>query len=359
MIPLFHTAVTAAERDAIASVLDSGKFVMGKHVETLEAELQAYFGEGHFVTCASGTDALVLAMETMNAKMGVIVPAMTFSATYEAVLRARLQPVLVDVDDQTLTPSLDMVRDAIVTSMVRGVGVSCVIGVNLYGWPMHELAEIANFCKSQNMIFIEDCAQSFGAKLHDKMVGTWGDAAAFSFYPTKPLGGIGDGGAVWFREEGKARQARLRRDHGREKGVQLIAGYNSRLDEINCAVLIERLRSHNDNMNKRRAISGAYHAHGMKKLSFKRTGKGIPYVYPILVDKEHREDIKFKLAEIGVETRVHYNPPLSGLPYVNVECPNAKWAARRVLSLPCHQGMTEEDVNRISDVVRFPAGTPL
>ena len=351
MIPLFYTAASSEDKNLVLDVLDSGQFVMGKRVEEFEASLNEYFGFGGCVTCASGTDAIVMALEELGCNYGVIVPAMTFSATYEAVLRAGLTPIVCDVDEQTLTPSLNQIRDAMVASITRGQAISAIIIVNLYGWPAYELAEIADFCRAQNIFLIEDCAQSFGAKLDGRLVGTFGDAAAFSFYPTKPLGGIGDGGAVWFADKVCAETAAARRNHGRVKNnVQVCAGYNSRLDEANAAVLTRRLRDHWRNMEARRVISGQYHVNGLKKLSIRRQGTGVPYVYPIFVD--NREHVMFKLASIGVGSRVHYDPPVSELPYVMAACPNAKWAASRILSLPCHQGMTTTDVNRISDVIR-------
>jgi dTDP-4-amino-4,6-dideoxygalactose transaminase len=129
-----------------------------------------------------------------------------------------------------------------------------------------------------------------------------------------------------------------------------VAGYKSRLDEINAAVLRYRLPRHEQNVNHRREISGRYHFHGLKKLSMKRMGRGVPYVYPILV--EHREAVRFRLAEVGVQTGVHYDPPVSSLPYCETACPNAKWVSQRILSLPCHQSMSPDDVDRIADAVR-------
>lgn len=351
MIPLFDTSVTPEEKDLVSKVLDSGSFCMGKQVAAFEGELSAYFGQ-EAVTCASGTDALAIILKTWDVSgFAVILPAMTFSATYEAVLMAGGIPVVCDVDQDTFTPTLDQLRDKIAESIYGGIPVAAVITVSLYGWPAYELVEISEFCKQQRFRLLEDCAQSFGARIGDKYVGTFGDAAAFSFYPTKPLGGVGDGGAVIFKDDKDAGKARAMRNHGRtEGGIQLSPGFNSRLDEINAAVLRSRLQAHEQNINARRAISGRYHFHGFKKLSMTRMGRGVPYVYPILVDK--REAVRFRLAEIGVQTGVHYDPPVSGLPYALLDCPNAKWVSERILSLPCHQKMTSEDVDRIADAIR-------
>jgi dTDP-4-amino-4,6-dideoxygalactose transaminase len=352
VIRLFHTEASEAEVEIASKVLRSGNLVMGQHIEGFAQELEFFHGQdGGFVPCASGTDALVMALEELGCYgWGVIVPALTFSATYEAVLRAGAIPVTCDVNDETGTPSVSQIRDAVVHSMAAGTGICAIVLVHLYGWPAHDLAEIVEFCHSQNVLLIEDCAQAMGSSLGGRMVGTFGDAAAFSFYPTKPLGGIGDGGAAYFPDKRKAQIAAARRNHGRNNGAQEFPGYNSRMDEVNAAVLRHRLHYYSSNIEMRRMLSGRYHQNGLKKLSLKRQGKGVPYVYPILVDG--REAVRFRLAESGIESRVHYDPPVSGLPYVAVACPNADFISRRVLSLPCHHGMTVEDVDRICDAVR-------
>ncbi len=352
LIRLFDT-VASDEEIAIASdVLRSGQLVMGPHILALASELEIYLGNGGgVVPVASGTDALVLVLEELGcAGWGVIVPALTFSATYEAVLRAGATPIVCDVDDQTLTPTVTQIRDAMVSAVAGGTGVCAILLVHLYGWPAHDLLEIAEFCQSQNIKLIEDCAQAFGATMGGLTVGTFGDGAAFSFYPTKPLGGIGDGGAAYFPSRKRAKVARAITNHGRTDCGQEFAGYNSRMDEVNAAVLRHRLARYDQDIEKRRALSGRYHTNGLKKLSFKRRGKGVPYVYPILVDG--RESVRFRLADAGIESRVHYDPDVASLPYVAVDCPNSKWASRRVLSLPCHPKMSLEDVDRICDAVR-------
>lgn len=352
MIRLFHTQTSEEEVEIASKVLRSGNLVMGPHIEGLAQELDFFHGQdGGFVPCASGTDALAMVLEELNCYgWGVVVPAMTFSATYEAVLKAGAIPVTCDVNEETGTPSVSQIRDAVVCAVAAGTGVSAVIVVHVYGWPAHDLAEIVDFCQSYNLLLIEDCAQAIGASLGGRMVGTFGDGAAFSFYPTKPLGGIGDGGAAYFPTKQKATVAAARRNHGRVDGVQEFPGYNSRMDEVNAAVLRHRLLNYAENVECRRALSGRYHQNGLKKLSLKRQGKGVPYVYPILVD--NREAVRFRLAEAGIESRVHYDPPVSGLPYVAVACPGADFLARRILSLPCHHGMTVGDVDRICDAVR-------
>jgi len=351
IVPLFNTHLEFEEVEAVLDVIDTGKFIMGDQVQALESELNNYLGAGGVVTCASGTDALEMAIEGLDcAGYGIIVPAMTFSATCEAVLRKGGIPIICDVDEKTLTPSRDQIRDVLVRSITNGIPVRAVCLVHLYGWPAYDTLEIADFCRSVNLFLIEDCAQAFGASLEGIKVGNFGDAAAFSFYPTKPLGGIGDGGAVYFQSKAKAEYMAEKRNHGRGPGGQTHQGFNSRLDEINAAVIRCKLSRYGEIIERRRAVSGRYHINGIKKMSFTRKGNGVPYVYPVLVD--NREAVRYRLAEIGVETRIHYDPAICDLPYVNAECPNAKWVSRRVLSLPCHENVSDAQVDMISDALR-------
>lgn len=326
---------------------------MGPHVRSLASQIEGFLGNGGgVVPCASGTDALIMALEELECRgRGVVVPAMTFSATYEAVLRAGAIPVLCDVDDQTASPTVDQVRTAVVRAIGNGTGVCAVVVVHIYGWAAYDIEAITQFCQEQNLKLIEDCAQCFGASKNGYL-GTYGDAAAFSFYPTKPLGGIGDGGAAYFASRKTAKVAAMRANHGRnDTGDQEFAGYNSRLDEINAAILRHRLSTYVEaNFKKRRELSGRYHVNGLKKMSFKRTGKGVPYVYPIISDE--RDVIQQRLAQQGIESRIHYEPAVNDLPYVSESCPNASWLSKRILSLPCHHRLTVEDIDKICDAVR-------
>lgn len=354
MIRLFHTKSDAEEVQIVREVLESGNLVMGPHIEALERELGEFLGGGEAVCCASGTDALIIALEiTLGAKMrgrGVVVPAMTFSATYEAVLRAGYIPKVCDVDPASLTPTVDHVRQAWLDSIGNGTSVAAVIIVHLYGWPARHILEIRDFCSEQNLLLIEDAAQAFGASRDGIMVGQFGQAGIYSFYPTKPLGGIGDGGAVYYENAPYlASQARSLRNHGRTNIGQLLPGFNSRMDEANAAILRHRLNNYAANVIIREQMSGRYHLNGLKKLSIDRKGGGVPYVYPIL--SSDRDEIRARLADV-CQTGVHYDPAVSGLPYVKAQCPAADWGAKATLSLPCHHKMTVEDVDRICDAVR-------
>lgn len=354
MLNLFHTEVSEYElQEVITPVLRSGQFVIGPEIQAFERDLSLYLGGGDAVGCGSGTDALILALETFQAKdWAWIVPAMTFSATAEAVIRAGGIPLVCDVDQETLTPSLQDVRECLAEAIYAGYPVAGVILVHLYGWPAYDTVEIAQFCKVNDLTLIEDCAQAFGAMMDGHKVGNFGDAAAFSFYPTKSLGGIGDAGAVYFRDNPlAAAHVAAMRNHGRTPNGQTMAGFNSRIDEPNAALLRYRLGRYDDyNVAIRREMSGRYHVNGVKKLSLRRAGRGVPYVYPILIGE--REKAMFALAELGIQTGTHYCPHVGNLPYIKATCPMADYAEKHIVTLPCHHGMTHGDVDRISDVLR-------
>lgn len=341
MVNLFHTACSEEEIEVVSTVLRSGKLVMGQQVADLETELSVFLGlpDGNVVTCASGTDALKLALEALGVGRGeyVLVPAATFSATAEAVLNMGAEPILVDIAPGGFTPSFEQWKTAY-ESAVQGPVVA-IIAVHLYGWLSADIRQLAEYCTEKNILLIEDCAQALGATGG----GLYGSAAAFSFYPTKPLGGIGDGGAVSFRDDRWATWARKRRNHGRdEANVQHIAGYNSRLDEANAAVLRLRLARLFVAVGHRREIAVRYAERfgGLRGID-----SAVPYVYPLRVPADARDGVRAKLAILGTQTGAHYDPALSGLPYFKgADCPNAERLAKSIITLPCHHAMVLQDV---------------
>lgn len=359
-VSLFHTAATFAEANKVAQVMGSGQLVMGPHASSFENAFAAFMGvrPDQVVTCASGTDALVLALETLGVgaisqhkDASVLVPAMTFSATAEAALRLGVPVVVTDVSEEHYTLTAESVRAV----LRRDPAVSAVVVVHLYGWPAPETNAIRAVCDEFGVVMIEDCAQAFGARLPDgQLVGTVGDAAAFSFYPTKPLGGIGDGGAVICRPS--ATWARSRRNHGRNaEGQQKMPGYNSRMEEVNAVVLQSRLEAYDTNIQARYRNAKLY-ASVLQEWVLHKSDTAVvgmlpvPYVFPVRVSRKQRADIRQKLASAGIQTGVHYDPDLSGLPYLaQYACPVAAGLARSQLSLPCHHKLTPEDVLRVAD----------
>lgn len=344
MIRLFHTQCSEEEIEIASGVLRHGQLVMGEHVHALEHELADYLGvdEDAVVTCASGTDALVLALEELVMPgEEVIVPAMTFSATYEAVLRVGAKPVVADVDPLALCMTASEVARLITKHT------AAVILVHLYGWPARDVLKIKAICETNGLAMIEDTAQALGSEIDGCKAGTIGEAAAFSFYPTKPLGGVGDGGAVLFKETEQGLRAKARRNHGREYGAQNSPGYNSRLDEVNAAVLRHRLRGYGATLGRLRSLAGRYRS----EFHVERHDNMLPAPYVLPGRHPRRDELIAHLAKNGIESRPHYDPPVSGLPYVNASCPAAAHAAKRIVSLPCHRAMTLEQVDVVCAAV--------
>lgn len=347
MIRLFHTACDEAEIAVAAEVLRSGDLILGEQVEGFERELAAFIDApaANLVTCGSGTDALMLALDALNlGHAQAIVPAMTFSATGEAVVRLGGRLRVTDVDPRTLMLSAAIVHGALRTC----ADARALILVHLHGWPCPDTAEIAELCNKAGVALIEDCCQAFGASLDGLHVGTLGAAAAFSFYPTKPLGGIGDGGAVLFREPAPAAAARALRNHGKTAQGQVRPGINSRLDAVNAAVLRHRLARFWHNKQQRLAIAARY----AYLLGDSLDTPCSPYVWPLRL--AGRDAVAARLRKAGIETGIHYDPPLAALPWVNngTGCPVAVTAARELLSLPCHHGLTSSDAETVAAALR-------
>ena len=230
---------------AISAVLDHGQFILGPEVAELERQLAAFCGARHCISCANGTDALLLALmaEGIGPGDAVFVPAFTFVATAEVAVLAGATPVFVDVRPDTFNLDVESLEAAIGEAKKRGLKPRCVIPVDLYGQPADYKA-INEIAEAHGLLVLADAAQSFGASLDGKKVGTLATYTATSFYPSKPLGGYGDGGAVFTDDDDKAARLRALRNHGKGPGRPdtEYLGLNSRLDSIQAAILLEKLR---------------------------------------------------------------------------------------------------------------------
>jgi dTDP-4-amino-4,6-dideoxygalactose transaminase len=351
---------------AIKEVLSSGSYILGKQLEAFEKEFAQYHGVAEAVGVASGTDALELALRAIGVKAGdeVVVPAFTFVATAEAVLHLGAKPVFVDVEPDTLTLDPDRFEAAI-TNKTRAV-----IPVHLYGQPC-DMERIVGVAKAKGIWVIEDCAQGIGASLDGKKVGTWGEVGCFSFFPTKNLGGCGDGGMVITSNGELAHRLRRLRNHGAsEKYRHIELGRNSRLDELQAAILRIKL-SHIDRWNAaRRSVADGY------RKAFQEAAQEcpIPVRLPVArADRVHtyhifairvpqRDALKAFLNDQGVEALVHYPRALhrqdlfvSLLPELNgLSLRESERAAEEVLSLPIYPEMKPEAVTYVVEqVVRF------
>ncbi|MDX1542112.1 MAG: DegT/DnrJ/EryC1/StrS family aminotransferase, partial [Geminicoccaceae bacterium] len=349
---------------ALARVLEHGQYVMGPEVAELERRLQAFTGARHAIACASGTDALLLALMARGLRPGdaVLVPTFTFVATAEAVALAGGVPVFADVredsfnlDPAALDPALRAARDA-------GARAAGVIAVGLFGQPA-AMAAIRAFCERHGLWLIDDAAQSFGATLDGQPVGRLASLTATSFFPAKPLGCYGDGGAVLTDDDQAADVIRSLRVHGqgRDKYDNVRIGINGRLDTLQAAVLLEKLRIFEDEIRARARIAGRYGRALDGVVGVPELVAGASSVwaqYTLTVPAGRRDEVARHLAGEGIPSAIYYPIPLHmqtayrTFPRTRGGLPVAERLAGTVLSLPMHAYLSEVVQDRITDAVR-------
>jgi dTDP-4-amino-4,6-dideoxygalactose transaminase len=332
-------------------VLRCGRYILGPEVEAFESEFAAYVGARHCVGVANGTDALTIALRALGIDRGdeVVLPALTFYATAEAVVNAGATPVLCDVDGATFEMTAATAEPAV------GPRTRALLPVHLYGnpAPMGELRELA---AAHDLRILEDAAQAAGAKLDGRMAGALGDAAAFSFFPSKNLGGFGDGGAILTDDDEVAAVARRLRFHGSEdKAIHTEVGYNSRLDELQAAGLRVLLPHLGSWTAERRRVAAAYAAGALAEaveLPVETAGAESCY-HLYVVRSDDRDDLRRRLAAAGVEARAYYRVPLHRQPALREFAPRAPLpgvdsAAARSLALPMGPALSDEQVAEVA-----------
>ncbi len=341
----------AAVRAAIDRVLTRGWFVLGPEVDAFEHEFAAASGAAFAIGVGNGTDAIALALRALDIGAGdeVIVPAMTASYTALAVIAAGAAPVIVDVDPDTLTID-PKAAAAAVTTRTRAI-----VPVHLYGQAA-DMDAIRDVASRHSLAIVEDCCQAHLATEGGVPVGTRSQAAAFSFYPTKNLGALGDGGAVVTGSEAIAWRIRQLRNGGqRERGHHVEAGVNSRLDDLQAAVLRARLPLLSPATIRRRALAARYRQllpASLRTIRERDPGH-VYHLFPVLAPE--RGALQAHLSAAGIETMVHYPAALTTQPafaaFVSHECPVAVSAAGQLLSLPLAPRLTDDDIVRVADEV--------
>lgn len=353
-----------AEIDAaIARVLASGWFILGRETAAFEQEFAAFLGVRHVVGVASGTDALVLALKAAGAGPGhgVVTVAHTAVATVAAIELAGATPVFADIDPDFYVLSSESLEAAILEYNSRPaderVELKAVIVVHLYGQPA-DMPAIQQVAGRHGLVVIEDCAQSHGATLLGRMTGTSGRAAAFSFYPTKNLGALGDGGAVATNDSATADQLRLLREYGwQQRYISQVQGMNSRLDEMQSAILRAKLPFLTAENARRREIAGWYQellAGAAVRLPATRKD-AIPVYHQYVVRHPDRDALRRHLSAQGVGTLVHYPVPAHLQPAYTGRCwtpreglPHTEAAAGEILSLPMHPQLSRDEVAMVA-----------
>ncbi|MDP3899249.1 MAG: DegT/DnrJ/EryC1/StrS family aminotransferase [Mesorhizobium sp.] len=337
---------------AVGACLASGTLVLGPQVEAFEAEFAFYCGLAHAVGVGSGTDAISLALRAAGIGAGdeVIVPALTAAGTAQAVRLAGASPVYADIDPSTRGLSPDTVRAVI------GPRTAGIVLVHLYGSSADPEA-MAQLAADNGLFLLEDCAQAHGATRDGRRLGTFGGAAAFSFYPTKNLGAAGDGGCVVTSDPALAARVRLLRNFGwaDDARISSVVAGNTRLDEIQAAVLRVMLRHLDDGNRERAEIAAFYRSELADLVVLPRADPGSAW-HQFVIEVGDREGFRGRLAGAGVGSAVHYWPPLHRQPAlapdVAVSLPATEAASARVVSLPIQPEVALHQKQRIVAAVR-------
>jgi dTDP-4-amino-4,6-dideoxygalactose transaminase len=344
--------------EAVARALASGWYVLGQEGRAFEAEFAAWLGLPHAIGCGNGTDAIALALRGLGIGRGhtVVTVSHTAVATVAAIEMAGATPLLVDIDPVPYTMDPDALRRALEDPPPGLPPIGAVVVVHLYGQPA-DLDRIRPLCRAHDVALIEDCAQAHGARLHGRRVGTFGDAATFSFYPTKNLGALGDGGAVAVADAGLAERIAALRQYGWHKHyISDEAGVNSRLDELQAAILRAKLPHLDAHNARRRDIAAAYSAaiEG-GPLAAPLIRGGAESVFHLYVARgPQRDAVQLRLREAGIGTGIHYPVPVHLQPAYAGRvvtgpggCPETEAASREILSLPLYPELTDEQVEAV------------
>jgi dTDP-4-amino-4,6-dideoxygalactose transaminase len=355
--------------DAVARVLAHCQFILGPEVAAAEADLAAFCGARHAITCASGTDALLLPLLAKGIGPGdaVICPSFTFCATAEVVALLGATPVFADVDEASFNLDPAAVETAIAAARRLGLNPKAIIPVDLFGQPADHAA-FAAIARAEGLFVLDDAAQAFGACYRNRRLGALADVTATSFFPAKPLGVYGDGGAVFTDDDELAAIMRSLRVHGegRDKYDCVRVGFNGRFDTIQAAVLIEKLKIFPDEIAARDRAARRYAAALANVATVPRIAEGRTSVwaqYTIRLPAPRREMLAARLKARGIPSAIYYAKPVHmqeayrRFPAVPEQLPVSERLAEEVISLPMHAYLDEPVQDRIIDAVREALGS--
>lgn len=352
-----HREVAEEIRSCLEEEVRAARFILGPAVTHFEEAMAKYHGVRHGIGVASGTDALLLSLLAAGVGPGdeVVTTPFTFVATAEVILHVGARPVFADIEEETFN-----IDPALVEQAVSGK-TRAIIPVHLYGLPAN-MAELGSLAALKGLKVIEDCAQSTGAKIGNRLTGSLGDAGAFSFFPTKNLGGFGDGGMVLTDDDHLAGKVKMLRGHGSSKRDSYeLVGFNSRLDSIQAAILeikLGRLEKWNG-MRRRSAALYRELLGDLEEIHLPAEPDGSTHAYnQFTLRVEKRDELRRFLEGKGVGTMVYYSralhrqPVLSALGLAAGDFPVSEKAAETVLSLPIYPGLTAESVRTVAAAIR-------
>ncbi len=343
---------------AVLRVLDSGNYILGEEVKAFEKEFAKFIGSEYAIGVASGTDALELALRAYGIGVGdrVVTVSHTAVATVSAIERCGAIPLFVDIDLMSYTMSSESLCELLDNSLLKNI--KAVIPVHLYGCPSN-IESIKSVCSENKLVMIEDCSQAHGAAISGKKVGSFGEFGAFSLYPTKNLGALGDAGILVCQEHELYKKIQMLRQYGwKERYISCISGINSRLDEIQAAILRVKLKFIEQENIRRQEIAALY-SRNLKctSLILPQPRSNITHVYhQYVVRHPQRDNLKMKLHEKGIGTLVHYPLPVHLQPAYRdiprlVVLDNTEIAANEVLSLPLYPQLSNDEIDKISEAL--------
>jgi dTDP-4-amino-4,6-dideoxygalactose transaminase len=353
----------SAVDEAVARVLAHCQFVMGPEVQAFEKDLAAFCGAKHAISCASGTDALLLVLMANGIGRGdaVFCPAFTFCATAEVVALLGATPVFVDIDEWTFNIDIASLKRAIPVAKQKGLKPKAIIPVDLFGLPADHDA-VAAVARAEGLFVLDDAAQGFGATYKGRKLGALAPATATSFFPAKPLGCFGDGGAVMTDDDGLAEIIRSLRVHGQgaDRYDNVRIGITGRLDTLQAAILIEKLKIFADEIAARNAVAKRYNAALADVAIVPRVPDGYTSVwaqYTIRLNPGRRDPLAAELKAQGIPTAIYYPRPLhklaayTGFPLAEGGVPVSEKLAGEVISLPMHAYLDAATQDRIIGAV--------
>jgi dTDP-4-amino-4,6-dideoxygalactose transaminase len=341
---------------AIENVISETAFIGGKYVKVFEQLFSEYTSLEHVIACANGTDSLEIIMQAAGIKPGdeVLVPAISWISTSEAVSTTGATPVFVDIDPLTYTIDPALIEEKITAKT------KAIIPVHLYGHPA-AMVEIMNIAQRHNLLVIEDCAQAHGALINDKMVGTFGHASSFSFYPGKNLGAYGDAGAMATKDASLAGKLRMIANHGQlEKHKHIMEGRNSRMDGMQGAILAAKIK-HLKGWTQKRIDNAAYYNQLLKgtRIQTPEVSSNCKHVFHLyVIISEKRNELKEHLHKKNIETAIHYPTALPFLDayasrkYKPADFPVAFKFSNSILSLPMYPELTKEMMEYVVDSIK-------
>ncbi len=353
-----YQKIKPAVDSAIMGVLESAQFINGPEVKAFQEELETYLGVKHVIPCANGTDALQIALMAKGLKPGdeVITPSFTFIATTEVIALLGLKPIFVDVDKDTFCIDVDQIEAAITAKT------KAIVPVHLYGQAAN-MKEIMNVAQKHDLFVVEDNAQAIGGDYHipngDVKTGTIGHVGCTSFFPSKNLGCYGDGGAIFTNDDELAAEMRMIVNHGQSKRYYHdIVGCNSRLDSIQAAVLRIKLRELDSYIEARRKVADYYDAYfaqfeGVKTPVRSRESRHVFHQYTLTLEGIDRDGLNAFLAERDIPSMIYYPVPahkqkmFSAFGSAETKLPVTDWLGERVLSLPIHTEMEDDQLEYI------------